>query len=347
MPLPPGVKDDEKDDEADRDDHQEAARLPQAVGTRLRQGVRAGRASASPSYEAQIADQVLGEKGKDGKIPAESLGYQRREITDAAARCYDRPAIEELIRWRLWDRTGAGLMAELGSHQLDAASIFISAMHGGKKQHPLRVVAAANRPIFGVDRDVEDHVYCMIEFPAPGYDARGPEDPPQEDRGPVFLDQRQRLRRLRRDRLRHQGHADPGEGAGADRLSGLEDGEHERRADHDQGFAAVGGGPTMDTQASGPAQAAADGGVSRGYAEELEHWAWCIRHPSPENKPRCHPKVAMADAIIALTTNMAAEQGTPIEFKEDVVRSRQRRNARGDQARREARRDLRAANSAV
>ena len=40
---------------------------------------------------------------------------------------YDRPAIEELIRWRLWDRTGAGLMAELGSHQFDAASIFISA----------------------------------------------------------------------------------------------------------------------------------------------------------------------------------------------------------------------------
>ena len=40
---------------------------------------------------------------------------------------YDGPAIEELIRWRLWDRTGAGLMAELGSHQLDAAGIFIHA----------------------------------------------------------------------------------------------------------------------------------------------------------------------------------------------------------------------------
>ncbi len=37
----------------------------------------------------------------------------------------ERTALEELIRWRIFARkTGAGLMAELGSHQLDAASIF-------------------------------------------------------------------------------------------------------------------------------------------------------------------------------------------------------------------------------
>ena len=33
-------------------------------------------------------------------------------------------AMDELHRWRLFERTGAGLMAELGSHQLDAVSIF-------------------------------------------------------------------------------------------------------------------------------------------------------------------------------------------------------------------------------
>ena len=80
-----------------------------------------------------------------------------------------------------------------------------------------------------------------------------------------------------------------------------------------------GGGPSLDTQSSGPARKAAGGAgggpVSRGYAEELEHWAWCIRHPAPENKPRCHPRVAMADAIIALTTNLAVRTGQPIRFK--------------------------------
>jgi predicted dehydrogenase len=89
---------------------------------------------------------------------------------------------------------------------------------------------------------------------------------------------------------------------------------------------ADGGGPTMDTQASGDAgaisQAAAGGPVSRGYTEELEHWAWCIRNPAPENQPRCHPEVALGDAVIALTTNVAirrANQGQSgyIEFKDE------------------------------
>jgi hypothetical protein len=84
----------------------------------------------------------------------------------------------------------------------------------------------------------------------------------------------------------------------------------------------AGGGPTLDTQASGAPTAAAKaagGGlkVSRGYAEELEHWAWCIRNPAPENKPHCGPKVAIGDAILALTANMAARQGAQIEFKKE------------------------------
>ena len=84
---------------------------------------------------------------------------------------YECTPLEELIRWRLWDRTSAGMMAELGSHQLDAASIFVSALYpeGQPHPHPLRVVAAANRPIFGPDRDIEDHVCCIIEFPMPEY----------------------------------------------------------------------------------------------------------------------------------------------------------------------------------
>jgi predicted dehydrogenase len=77
------------------------------------------------------------------------------------------------------------------------------------------------------------------------------------------------------------------------------------------GVKAAGSGYALDTQASGGtsapvSKAAASGGpVSRGYTEEIEHWAYCIRNNSPENKPRCYPEVAMADAVIALTTNVA------------------------------------------
>ena len=136
---------------------------------------------------AETAEQIAQLK-EQNKRPAEVLGYEAAQLDagrNAAGKetFYHRPAIEELIRWRLWDRTGAGLMGELGSHQLDAASDFHRrrARRRGRRlqpssphPHPLNVVAAADRPIFPVDRDIEDHVYCVLEFPAPGYDPKDP-----------------------------------------------------------------------------------------------------------------------------------------------------------------------------
>jgi hypothetical protein len=83
-------------------------------------------------------------------------------------------------------------------------------------------------------------------------------------------------------------------------------------------------GDVLDTTASGGGAAAGKaameaGPISRGYTEEQEHWAWCIRNPSEENVPRCHPKVALADAVIALTTNIAIRnpEHSRIEFKRE------------------------------
>src|SRR5205085_10064487 len=80
-------------------------------------------------------------------------------------------------------------------------------------------------------------------------------------------------------------------------------------------------GPTLDTTHSGGGEAAAvgkkaleAGPISRGYTEEIEHWAWCIRNPSNENVPRCHPKIALGDAVIALTTNIAMRKNEVIEL---------------------------------
>ena len=74
----------------------------------------------------------------------------------------------------------------------------------------------------------------------------------------------------------------------------------------------------MDTYETGGgaavAQAATPENVSRGYREEIEHWAWCIRNRDPENQPRCKPEVAMADAVIALTSNKSIKEGRRIEF---------------------------------
>ena len=79
-----------------------------------------------------------------------------------------------------------------------------------------------------------------------------------------------------------------------------------------------GGKPALETYETGGgaavAQAASAGPVSRGYKEEIEHWAWCIRNPDPKNKPHCTPEVALGDAVIALTSNLAIAKNQQIKF---------------------------------
>ena len=265
---------------------------------------------------AQIADEAI-------KETAKKFDYEDKVLKDADGKVvYTRPAIEELIRWRLWDRTGGGLMAELGSHQLDAASIFISAMHGGKKQHPLCVMAAANRPLFPPDRDVEDHVYCLFEFPHPDYD-------PKTELGrqkkisvayasingngwggygeTVFGTQGTLVLETEKEAMLFQTH-------NVDKNVTLSEKKVKDGVKPELGVAEE--PKDFDNESAALGHVATAGAV-RGYTEELEHWAWCIRNPSPKNQPRCHPKVALADAVIALTTNKAAREGQRIEFQEE------------------------------
>jgi len=265
--------------------------------------------------DAQIADEVLGMPAPDGKILAETFGYEARKDHG-----YDRPAIEELIRWRLFDRTGGGLMAELGSHQLDAASIFISAMHAGVKQQPLSVVAAANRPLFATDRDVDDHVYCVFEFPGPGYyDDKAPA--PGEPR--KVADEKKKIG-VQYASINGNGFGGYGETVLGTKGTLMLEKETEVML-FEKGPEAVTTKvrPKFSKSARGPVlidgadpQSAAIGAMAlkdagRGYQQQLEHWAWCIRrnplNQDPDIHPRCYPKVAMADAVIALTTNIAAK----------------------------------------
>ena len=253
--------------------------------------------------EAQMSDKV---------VDAAKYGYTPMTLPDGGS----RSPIEELIRWRLWNRTGGGLMAELGSHQLDAAGIFVSAMHGeGKKVKPLTVTAVGNRSIFPADREIDDHVYCMYEYPAPGYD---------EDKNKKIV--------VTYSSINGNGFGDYGEVVLGTKGTLVLEREQEvmlykGAAKDTRVTVAKGkdGAPTLDTTESGGGGAAAAGKAggdgappSRGYTEEMEHWAWCIRNPAPENQPRCKPEVAIADAVIALVSNIALANPTTqprVEFK--------------------------------
>ena len=281
--------------------------------------------------EAQIRDEILVKGGKLGGMEfdsARNYGYIDRTIEweDMASkqkRTYERPAAEELLRWRLWARTGGGLMVELGSHQLDAASIFLAANNDyyhksneGKKIHPLKVHVSANRNLFEMDREVNDHITTLVEFPAPDYD-------PKSEIG------KKRKICVQYSTINGNGFGGYGEIVYGTKGTMILEKEADLQMFQDETASKVttkaAAGPTLDTQSSGPAQKAVAGGpkaeVSRGYTEELEHWAWCIR-VNPKNAPdkphpRCYPKVALGDAVIALATNLAADLGRSVEFKEE------------------------------
>ncbi len=269
---------------------------------------------------------------EDSKVDAKKHGYQDMSLGEKRI----RTAMEELCRWRLWARTGGGLMAELGSHQLDASTIFCSALRtDGTKAHPLTVHAVGGRHIFPMDRDAEDHVYCTYEFPGPEYAKEfdvGYERP--EDKAiPGFAKDPNKKIVVTYSSINGNGFGGYGEVVMGTKGAIVLDREQELMLYKDADVASKisvkkdKAGYSLDTQASGSyaaantAKQAAEGPVSRGYTEEIEHWAWCIRNQAPENKPRCYPEVAMADAVIALTTNVAMAQAARgeagfVKFKE-------------------------------
>ena len=61
--------------------------------------------------------------------------------------------------------------------------------------------------------------------------------------------------------------------------------------------------------------------MSRGYTEEMEHFCYCVRHnifKSPqEGGLRCPGTLAMGDAIMALTANLAMKHKKRIVFKKE------------------------------
>ncbi len=256
---------------------------------------------------------------------------------------YGYKNVQELVRWRLFERTGGGLMAELGSHQLDACSIFL------RKVHPLAVQGVGGKFFYRDEqepqREADDGVFVTFEFPGPNYYEKDKDGKPThtvkdrddivvvtyssvntnsfEPYGECVMGSRGTLVVEKEESIMLFPERNPNAKAG-DKPTGL------------AVTSAGGGKPAVDsTSTTGsvapavvPGATAAAGPVSRGYTEEMAHFAHCVRMFQKAEKaqdkeamekwrltPRCHGTVAMADAIIALTSNQAMRQHQRIEFK--------------------------------
>jgi len=225
----------------------------------------------------------------------------------------------KLIDWRLYDETGGGLMAELGSHQLDAASIFLG------KVHPVAVQGYGGKNFFGIEgvgpesaqkdnRDIDDQIFVTFEFPGKQY-AQNERDISVvtyssmntnrwEPYGEAVFGSRATLvMKTEKEALLYKEASKASPGGIEQRIWAIEGTE---------------GGAALDSYETSAPAAAADSGpaeaVSRGYREEMEHFCYCIR--TGKNELRCDGKVAMADAIMALTANLAMKHQKRIVFKD-------------------------------
>lgn len=259
---------------------------------------------------------------------------------------YGYNSVEELVRWRLFNRTGGGLMAELGSHQLDAASIFLG------KVKPLTVQGVGTRSFFGNVRDeksrrnprgIDDSVFVTFEFPGKNH-PQGPNQGSDKDDivvvtyssistngfepyGETVMGTRGTMVVSTEAELMLYKEPEPRGGKPAKTTTVTVNNVGGKPALEAAG---TWGGPPPAAAASGGGIAGAGGGpVSRGYKEEMADFAHCIRmwkddvgYKKDGDKyiqrlPRCHGEVAMADAILALTANLAMARRQKIDFDLD------------------------------
>src|SRR5262245_38864187 len=145
---------------------------PRIDGIKTLYDVNTGEAHTEGGKQAidEVTGQLLLRDGWTPPIPKED-----NDTLKDTVRKYGYKDVNELVRWRLFNRTGGGLMAELGSHQLDACSIFLG------KVHPLAVTGIGTHSFYGFTpddkkpnpREIEDHVFVTFEFPGKNH-PKGP-----------------------------------------------------------------------------------------------------------------------------------------------------------------------------
>ncbi len=278
-------------------------------------------------------------------------------LTDDKVKALGYKNLEELVRWRCFDRTGGGLMAELGSHQLDASSIFLGHVH------PLSVQGVGGQFFYGDSRkaekgiptgpnarESEDGVFVTFEFPGKNHPAAGKGGKDEndvvvvtyssfntnefEDYGECLMGSRGTMLVEKEANVylyKEKAKGAAAGGGGAAKETNVKVTTAAGKAPVMEAASTWGGagGPAITKGPSGPAW---DTDI-RGYRQEMEHFAYCVRRwqemkqrvsyeKGSDGKlkyadilPRCHGEVAMADAIIALTANMAMDTRQRIAFE--------------------------------
>jgi predicted dehydrogenase len=290
------------------------------------------------------------------KVDADALPPERlKELAFGDPAQYGFKDVAELVRWRLFNNAGGGLMVELGAHQLDAASIILGHVK------PLAVQGVGGKFFYGPgknDRECNDSVFVNYEFPGKTYYKRDGSGHVVMKGGKPVVENPNDLVVVSYESINTNSFENYGECLLGSKGTMIIEMEKDvflfREPDKTKKSAggrdtkvtvqtAKGGKPALEASSTwGGGGAAISKGATapawdtpvRGYRTELEHFAYCVRKWQEKKQPvsyekdpatgklkhadimpRCHGEVAMADAIIALTANMAMDKKQRIEFE--------------------------------
>jgi predicted dehydrogenase len=255
----------------------------------------------NPVYQATYTNII--KQGMLGDVYHARLAWHRnsswRRNEEAPAPNFDPskwgyPDWDHLLNWRMYKQYSEGLLCELGSHQITAASWFFDSA-------PEAVYASGGTYRYKDGREVYDHVYATFNYPA-GRTATfsSIQSNAFEDAYEMYMGTKGTLI------LTHEVDAylfNEGEGSSTTKVEVSKQGAE----------------PVVDSSASRPLDSPgrtvnAQGGTADrnvSYKNEVAEFCAAVRTGSPI---RCGPERAMRSAVAILTANRSAEQQARFEI---------------------------------
>lgn len=207
--------------------------------------------------------------------------------------------LERLLNWRLYKAYSRGLMAELGSHQIDVVNWFLGAT-------PLSVCGYGGIDYWKDGREVFDNVNLLFEYPngvkliytsitTNAYDGYG--EWFFGDKGTLVLTNENKGLLFREP--------------AAEKLDWIDAAHREKLGDREA--IVVQSGPTK--RVGEPGKTLEYGPHRNAYYLELEHFLRCVREGE---KPLCPPEEALKACAVSLLANEAMEKGSRPKFKPEM-----------------------------
>jgi len=213
------------------------------------------------------------------------------------------------VNWRLYKDYSQGLMAELGSHQIDVANWYLG-------MHPISVVGIGGVNYWKDGREVYDNVQVIFEYPngaklcyqsieTNSFDADSEQ----------FMGRKGTLIMTEQSGQKSMMFREPGVDAiGFEKLSDNQTKVGNKNAIVLDATATTKQDKRDKTAGQSLGGGAGTAGKSNWYLA-LEDWVDCIR---TGRKPFCDGRVGMSDVACVLAANEAMEKGTKVQITHDM-----------------------------